>query len=293
MSVLGMLLSLLLLTSSLLQPTSSHSVLKDIEKHDEKDKILLADVILSSLNATATCLEKENLFVDIMICLRILEAYVKGVMEPWAMNPEMEPINEKMKTISMKLEEILSRSISYLSEAVSGNLDVFEVLIQADFWKIPQPSLLAKDTVIPIGLAPLEPVNEDASELCTITLLNNSGSKESCMYSDVCRQLMTTPVNSHVQIFQQLMYFLFSKMLGCRNGMFEHTQDYLNRVCSKLMDMNTEIESRNYHNSSRDDFLENIMLCGTAGYIDFYKPHWLVNILRWQKADGCFSTTCK
>ncbi|XP_006896704.1 PREDICTED: UPF0764 protein C16orf89-like [Elephantulus edwardii] len=294
MSVLGMLLSLLLLISSLQQPTSSHSVLHDIATHDEKDKVLLADVILSSLNATATCLEKENLFSDVMTTLRILQAYVKGVMELWAMNPAMEPISKKMKMFSIKLEELVNKSISYSSVALSGNLGIFEVLTRADFWKILQPSPLIKDTVIPIELTPLEPMKEDSSESCLATLLNNRGNSESCTYSDVCRQLMTTPANLHDLKIQQLLFFLSSKMIGCTNGMFEHTQDYLNRVCSNLMDMNAQIESFKYHSSFRSDFLESIMFCGAAGFHEFYKPHWLVNILHWQNAtDGCFSTSCK
>ncbi|XP_006896706.1 PREDICTED: UPF0764 protein C16orf89-like [Elephantulus edwardii] len=294
MSVLGMLLSLLLLTLSRQHPTSPQFLLKDIETHDENDTTPMADVILSSLNAATTCLEKKNnLFVDDVISLRILQAYVKGITELWARNPEMESIDKKMKTFSRKLEYILGRSIFQLSKALSGKLGVFEVLIREDFWKVPQPLLLTKDTVIPTRLYTVEIVRANTSEICTITLLNNSGHPKSCTYTEFCRQLMTMPVHSHSQRIQQLMYFLFSKMIGCRNGMYKKSQQYMNRVCSKLMNENAEIESTNYHSSSRDEFLESIMLCGTAGFVNFYNSRWLVNILRWQKAtDGCFSTAC-
>ncbi|XP_006895306.1 PREDICTED: UPF0764 protein C16orf89-like [Elephantulus edwardii] len=292
MSFLGLLLSLLLLTSSLLQPTSSHSVLKDIKNHADREKMRMADVILSSLNASTTCLEKKgDLFVDDLICLRILQAYVKGVTEPWARNSVMEPISKKMKTFSLKLEELFNRSSSHLFEALSNNLSEFEWIIQADFWKVPQPLLLTHDTMILNVLSLPEPLKANISEECIVNLLQSSGHPESCTYSDTCRYIVTKPVNTHGQRIFQLMYFLFSEMIGCTNGMFANTQDYMNFFCTNLMEENIEIENSKYHSSYRDHFLETTMLCGTAGFFDFYKSHWFVNIFHWQKAtDGCFST---
>ncbi|XP_006895307.1 PREDICTED: UPF0764 protein C16orf89 homolog [Elephantulus edwardii] len=291
MSVLGMLLSLLLLTSSLQQPTSSHSVSKDIENHADRDKMRMADVILSSLNASTTCLEKKkNLILDDVSYLRILQAYVKGVKEPWAKNPVMEPVIKRMETFSMKLDELLNRSISHLNKASFSNPNEVELIIQEDFWKVPQDLLLTHDTMISV-LGILEPLKANIRKECLVNLLQSSSHPESCTYSDVCRYVVTKSVNTHSQRIFQLMYFLFSKMIGCTNGMFANTQEYLNFFCIGLMIDNNETESRKYHSSFRDDFLENIMLCGIAGFFDFYKSHWFVNILRWQKPrDGCFNT---
>lgn len=68
-------------------------------------------------------------------------------------------------------------------------------------------------------------------------------------------------------------------------------EEIYNRICSDIypemmaMEQKRTFDKSNYQ---RDLYMEQAMVCGSMGYVDFLSSERLRNILSWQRKDGCF-----
>ncbi|XP_046521328.1 UPF0764 protein C16orf89 homolog isoform X2 [Equus quagga] len=288
MASLGLLLLLLLLAPRPLWPSS-------LPPPDTPEgKATIAGFILSALERATSFLQERlpEVNLDGVVGFRVLEGQLQGVQEKWARDPLLQPLNLRVRKLAARLAPLLHRSIFYLRLSDPEYLREFQPTIQPGFWKLPQAWTHTNASMVYPTFQPEDSFSEEHSDLCLVQLLGTGADdRQPCRLSDFCRTLMTRPGCSGYCLSHQLLFFLLARMKGCMEGLFCQTQLYMNLFCANMMDLNQRAEAIGYAYSTQDIFMENIMLCGIAGFSDFYKLRWLEVILAWQKPrEGCFGT---
>ncbi|KAM6155913.1 UPF0764 protein C16orf89 homolog [Rhynchocyon petersi] len=286
MSVLGLPILFLLLALSPLQ-TSSLPQPDTVE-----DKIEIANEILSSLERATVFLEERPWYftVNSMMAFRVLQVELRGVFYAWARNPQLQSLSQRAGNLSKKLVILLRKSISYLKTRDPARLQVFQPVVKMGFWKLTGAWIHTNASMVYDTFQSPESLLRDHNNQCIMELLGtSSNASHPCSCPEFCRNLMTTPGCSGYYLNHQLLYFLFSRMVGCKEGLFKETQHFMNLYCANMMDLNQRIEINGEAHSMQGLFMGNIMLCGVGGFADFYKLEWLETILSWQDPQGgCF-----
>ncbi|KAM6155914.1 UPF0764 protein C16orf89 homolog [Rhynchocyon petersi] len=286
MSAFRLQFLLLLLTLTPLHPSSLP------QPDTSEGKATIGSLILSSLERATVFLEEKlpDFNLDGVSGFRVLQVQLKGVQEVWAQDPLLQPLSQRAGRLSEKLVVLLRRSVSYLQLSSPIYLQEFQPIIQSGFWKLPHAWTHTNASMVYQKFPFQDPFSESDSDQCLVQLLGTrTNGSQPCRYSRFCRDFMTKTGYSGYYLSHQLLYFLFSRMLGCTKGLFSRAQDYIDLFCANMMDLNRRAEAVRYTHPIRDLFMENIMLCGLAGFADFYKLQWLEAILSWQKPlEGCF-----
>nr|XP_012303670.1 UPF0764 protein C16orf89 homolog [Aotus nancymaae] len=281
------LLLLLLLTA--LPPLWSSS-LPGLDTAEAKASI--AGLILSALERATIFLEQRlpEINLDGMVGVRVLEEQLKGVQEKWAQETLLQPLSLRVGALGEKLEAAIQRSLLYLKLSDPKYLREFLPTLQPGFWKLPHAWTHTNASLVYATFEPQDSFSEESSDMCLVQLLGTGmDSSQPCGLSDLCRSLMTKPGCLGYCLSHQLLFFLWARMRGCTQGLFQQSQDYINLFCANMMDLNCRTEAIGYEYPTRDIFMENIMFCGMGGFSDFYKLRWLEAILSWQKQrEGCF-----
>ncbi|KAM9208971.1 UPF0764 protein C16orf89 homolog [Dugong dugon] len=294
MSSLRLPLLLLLLAPSPLQP----SLLPQPDTPEVKATV--AHLILSALEGATVFLEERlpELNLDGMVGFRVLQEQLQGIQEERAGDPLLQPLSLRVGRLAGRLVTLLHRSISYQKLSDPTYLQEFQPTIQPGFWKLPHTWTRTNASMVYPTFEPEDSFLEDSSDTCLVQLLGTWISSLNGLEplppgrtaaSDFCRTLMTRAGCSGYCLSHQLLYFLSARMMGCTKGLFRQSQHYMDLFCANMMDLNRRAEAAGYAYPTQDIFMENIMLCGIGGLIDFYKLRWLEAILSWQKPrEGCF-----
>ncbi|XP_009007376.4 UPF0764 protein C16orf89 homolog isoform X4 [Callithrix jacchus] len=281
------LLLLLLLTALPLLWSSSLPGLDTAEA-----KATIAGLILSALERATVFLEQRlpEINLDGIVGVRVLEEQLTSVQEKWAQEPLLQPLSLRVGALREKLEAAIQRSLLYLKLSDPKYLREFLPTLQPGFWKLPHAWTHTNASLVYPKFEPQDSFSEESSDMCLVQLLGTGmDSSQPCGLSDLCRSLMTKPGCSGYCLSHQLLFFLWARMRGCTQGLFQQSQDYISLFCANMMDLNRRAEAIGYAYPTRDIFMENIMFCGMGGFYDFYKLQWLDAILRWQKQrEGCF-----
>uniref|UniRef100_A0A2K6TZZ2 Chromosome 16 open reading frame 89 n=1 Tax=Saimiri boliviensis boliviensis TaxID=39432 RepID=A0A2K6TZZ2_SAIBB len=312
------LLLLLLLTALPLLWSSSLPGLDTAEA-----KATIAGLILSALERATVFLEQRlpEINLDGMVGARVLEEQLKSVQEKWAQEPQLQPLSLRVGVLGEKLEATIQRSLLYLQLSDPKYLREFLPTLQPGFWKLPHAWTHTNASLVYPTFEPQDSFSEETSDMCLVQLLGTGmDSSQPCGLSDFCRSLMTKPRCSGYCLSHQLLFFLWARMSGCTQGLFQQSQDYISLFCANMMDLNRRAEAIGYKYQTRDIFMENsmasilplgqrrrvflppkaapvmelytdgpVMFCGMGGFSDFYKLQWLDAILSWQKQrEGCF-----
>uniref|UniRef100_G1T0A6 Chromosome 16 open reading frame 89 n=1 Tax=Oryctolagus cuniculus TaxID=9986 RepID=G1T0A6_RABIT len=255
-------------------------------------KAAIASLILSALERATVFLEKRlpEINLDGVVGFRVLAVQLKGVQEEWAQDPPLQPLSLRAGKLVEKLEALLPRSLRYLQLSHPQYLREFRPAVQPGFWKLPHTWTRTNASLVYSTWEPQDLFSEGSSDRCLVQLLGTGmDGAPPCRLSDPCRTLMTRPGCSGYCLSHQMLFFLWARMMGCTDGPFHHSQQYLNVLCANMMDVNRRIEAIGYTFPTQDLFLENIMFCGLAGFSDFYKRRWLEAIVSWQRLqEGCF-----
>ncbi|XP_006895305.1 PREDICTED: UPF0764 protein C16orf89-like [Elephantulus edwardii] len=255
MSTLGLLLPLLLLLA--LSPLQTSSLPKP---HTLQDKITIANEILSSLDRAMVFLEEKPWYFTTtsMMALRILHVELKGVYYTWVQITQLRPVARRAEYLSKKLVILLQRATDILKVTAPDHLQVFQPAFKMGFWKLIGAWIQTNASLVyNMSQSPIVMENDPTNQCLKELLGTRSNISKPCSYSQFCRNLVTLPVYSGNYMNHQLLYFLISRMIGCTEGMFEKTEDYMNLFCSNLMGINAKIETGKYQYSFRDTFLEN------------------------------------
>ncbi|XP_071750896.1 UPF0764 protein C16orf89 homolog [Centroberyx gerrardi] len=262
------------------------------------------DDILNSLTKGAAFLEEqhENINLDGVVGFLILQAELKEAVRTW---PHTDPLSWAQRTATValvrRLDQSLDKAVAALQQNDPKYYREFEPLLSWRFWLVPQEWSSTDSSLAYSSTRNSECYDEQLSDKCMTLLLGtwkNNGTP--CIVTKSCRDTMTRFGCPHYSLSHQLLYFMIGTMKGCSNmlkgdmrasraNMTERS--YQKIFCSNMMKSNLEIIKDDFSGQTQDIFIENILLCGLAGFSDFYKADWLQHILRLQDQDaGCFGS---
>ncbi|XP_067089338.1 UPF0764 protein C16orf89 homolog isoform X1 [Osmerus mordax] len=260
------------------------------------------DDILSNLAKGALFLEIEhqNINLDGVVGYLILQAEFKEAIRTW---PHTDPVSWAQRTSAValvrRLDQSLEKAVSALAENDPKYYREFQPLLTWTFWGVPHEWSSTDASLAYYSTRAMECYDEQLSDKCMTLLLGtwkNNGTP--CIVTKSCRDTMTRFGCPHYSLSHQLLYFMIGSMKGCSNMLKGDMrasranlteQDYQRIFCSNMMKSNQDIIKNGFTGQSQDIFIENILLCGLAGFSDFYKPDWLKHILSFQDQEmGCF-----
>ncbi|XP_075999375.1 UPF0764 protein C16orf89 homolog [Genypterus blacodes] len=260
------------------------------------------DEILGSLSRGASFLERqhEQINLDGVVGFLMLQAELKEAVRTW---PHTDTVSWAQRTSTVALIKQIDQSLAKAVPALQQNDPnyhrEFEPLLSWRFWVTPQgwsstdPSLVYSSTMVS------ECYDEQLSDKCLTLLLGTwKMNGTPCIVTKPCRDTMTRFGCPHYSLSHQLMYFMIGRMNSCTNMLkgdmrasrANMTEDSYEKIfCSNMMKSNLDIVRDGLPEHTVDIFIENILVCGLAGFSDFYKPEWLQHVLRLQDEEvGCF-----
>ncbi|MEE6498457.1 hypothetical protein FKM82_003108 [Ascaphus truei] len=212
-------------------------------------------------------------------------------MERWAMKKELYFYWLRLKRLENTLTSLTKKATYFAKQSDPQYFNDFRDLLTDSFWILPSSWNHTNPELVYLLLEDSQVFSEFFSDKCIILLLGTRNDQgESCVVSSPCRRKMTKSGYTDYLLSHQLLYFIVGKMKGCTRNLF--TQDapyYTNMFCANMMKKNVEIEYNGFPKLQQDLFMENIMLCGLSGFLDFYKLRWMNEIISWQDStSGCF-----
>ncbi|KAJ7992018.1 hypothetical protein DPEC_G00274230 [Dallia pectoralis] len=261
------------------------------------------DVILTSLEKGAAFLEQQyrNINLDGVVGYIILQAELKEAVRAW---PHTDPLSwsQRTTTVSLvkRLGQSLTKAVMELKQTDPKYYKEFEPLLTWTFWSVPHEWSTTDSSLVYSSGRSMECYDEAQSDKCMTLLLGtwkNNGTP--CIVTKLCRDTMTRFGCPYYSLSHQLLYFMIGENRGCsavlkgeirtsRSNLTE--RQYQKIFCSNMMKGNTDILQKSFSRDTQDIFIENILLCGLAGFSDFFKVDWLQHILRLQDQEvGCFT----
>ncbi|XP_053507743.1 UPF0764 protein C16orf89 homolog [Ictalurus furcatus] len=260
------------------------------------------DDILDSLSKGVNFFEQQsrNMNLDGVTGYVILQAQLQEAMKS---QTHSDSLNFSQRSIAMSLVKKLDRSLALavasLQEMDPKYYKEFEPVLSASFWSLPREWISTDPSLTYASPRSVECYDEQLGDKCMTLLLGTwKDNGTPCIVTKACRDTMTQFGCPHYSLSHQLLYFMIGTMKGCtrmlkgevRLSQVNITVEHYQRIfCSNMMKSNQEISIKGITEQTQDIFIENILLCGLAGFSDFYKATWLQHILAWQdKKLGCF-----
>ncbi|XP_076839422.1 UPF0764 protein C16orf89 homolog isoform X2 [Brachyhypopomus gauderio] len=262
----------------------------------------IIDDILESLSKGVTFFDKQcrNINLDGVVGYVILKAQLQEATRSWP-NSDFLSLFQRSIALSLvkKLDRSLSHAVTSLQETDSKYYKEFEPILDTSFWSLPREWSFTDPTLVYSSTRTTECYDEQQGDKCLTLLLGTwKDNGTPCIVTKSCRDTMTRFGCPHYSLSHQLLYFMVGTMKGCsrmlkgdlRLSRVNITVEHYQKIfCSNMMKGNQEIVSSGFTSQIQDIFIENILLCGLAGFSDFYKADWLQHILAWQdKKLGCF-----
>uniref|UniRef100_A0A8B9BD69 Chromosome 16 open reading frame 89 n=1 Tax=Anser brachyrhynchus TaxID=132585 RepID=A0A8B9BD69_9AVES len=255
--------------------------------------------VISALEKVTVFMESryQDINLDAVLGFHVLQA-----LEKWPSEHELLAQRTRVESVVKKLSSLIEKATYSLAQNDPKYFKEFAPILGPHFWVFPH-SWNQTDTLLAYtSFGSSKCFTEKTSDTCYTYLLGTCYCalqlyrtgiglplSDSSTPSVTCRNIMTQLGCSGYSLSHQLFYFMFADMKGCSDHLFLRTQYYKNIFCASMMKINLQIESNGFESSSRDLFMENILLCGMSGFSDFYKLRWLEKILSWQKPkEGCF-----
>ncbi|XP_062264149.1 UPF0764 protein C16orf89 homolog [Platichthys flesus] len=260
------------------------------------------DDVLGSLSRGASFLEQqhEQINLDGVVGFLMLQAELKEAVRTW---PHTDPVSWAQRTATValvkRLDQTFEKAVAALQQNDPKYYREFEPLLSWSFYLIPKEWSLTDPSLVYPSTMTTECYDEQLSDKCLTLLLGTwKMNGTPCIVTKPCRDTMTQFGCPHYSLSHQLLYFMIGKMRGCTNLLKGDTRptranmtekNYQRIFCSNMMKTNLDIIKDGLTEQTVDIFIENILICGLAGFSDFYKADWLQHILRLQDEEvGCF-----
>ncbi|MCI4385444.1 hypothetical protein PGIGA_G00050600 [Pangasianodon gigas] len=260
------------------------------------------DDILDSLSKGVHFFEQQsrNMNLDGVVGYVILQAQLQ---EATKSQTHSDSLNLSQRSIAVslvkKLDKSMALAVTSLQEMDPKYYKEFEPVLSASFWSLPREWISTDPSLAYTSPRSVECYDEQLGDKCMTLLLGTwKDDGTPCIVTKACRDTMTRFGCPHYSLSHQLLYFMIGTMKGC-TGMLKGevrlsrvniTVEHYQRIfCSNMMKSNQEMGIKGFSEQTQDIFMENILLCGLAGFSDFYKAAWLQHILAWQDKElGCF-----
>lgn len=260
------------------------------------------DDLLDSISKGVTFFENQckNINLDGILGYVILQVQLQEATRS-PVHSDSLSLSQRVLATSLvkKLDKSLACAISTVRVTDPKYFKEFEPVLVTSFWSLPHKWSSTDPSLAYPSQQSTECYDELLSDKC-MTLLLGTWKEDGtpCIVTKTCRDNMTQFGCAYYSLSHQLLYFMIGKLKGCsrmlkgdtRQPRVNITVEHYQRIfCSNMMKSNQEIISNNFAGHLQDIFIENILLCGLAGFSDFYNPVWLQNLLTWQDKElGCF-----
>uniref|UniRef100_A0A8B9JNQ4 Uncharacterized protein n=1 Tax=Astyanax mexicanus TaxID=7994 RepID=A0A8B9JNQ4_ASTMX len=214
----------------------------------------LIDDLLESLSKGVSFFEKQsgNINLDGVVGYVILQAQLLEATRSW---PHSDFVSLSQRSTAMSLIKKLDRSLTHAVRSLQQTDPKYYK------GKTQHKSLALKSTL------------------------------KKCI-TQMCKCTLTACLVHLEKKWQKIGQKGCSRMLkgDMRLSRINITVEHYQRIfCSNMMKSNLDSISNGITGQIQDIFIENILLCGLAGFSDFYKADWLQHILQWQDRElGCF-----
>uniref|UniRef100_A0A8C6UFM6 Uncharacterized protein n=1 Tax=Neogobius melanostomus TaxID=47308 RepID=A0A8C6UFM6_9GOBI len=240
----------------------------------------MIDDVLSSLARGADFLEgqHEHINLDGVVGYLMLQAEGRGA-DLASLGPVSWAQRSSVVGLVRRLDQSLERAVSALRQSEPNYYREFEPLLTWRFWSVPGSWVTTDSSLVYSSTLSAECYDEQLSDKCLTLLLGTwKQNGTPCIVTKPCRDMMTRFGCPFYSLSHQLLYFMIGAMKGCSNLLKGDTRaSRVNMTEDGLSALNADI------------FMENILVCGLAGFSDFYKVDWLQHIFRLQDVEvGCF-----
>ncbi|CAL1587547.1 unnamed protein product [Knipowitschia caucasica] len=262
------------------------------------------DDVLNSLTRGVDFLERQHsqINLDGVVGFLMMQAELKAAVQSW---PHSDPVSWAQRgravVLVRRLELSLERAVAALKQNDLDYYREFEPLMSWRFWQVPGSWISTDPSLVYSSTLSSECYDENLSDKCLTLLLGTwKQNGTPCIVTKQCRDMMTRFGCPFYSLSHQLLYFMIGHMKGCSNLLKGDSrasrvnmtdQSYQSIFCSNMMKTNQDLLTLGLELGAMntDIFLENILVCGLAGFSDFYKSDWLQHILRLQDVEvGCF-----
>ncbi|XP_066498450.1 UPF0764 protein C16orf89 homolog isoform X2 [Hoplias malabaricus] len=262
----------------------------------------LIDEVLEGLSKGVAFFEKqsENMNLDGVVGYVILQAQLQEATRSWP-HSDFVSLSQRSTAVTLvkKLDRSLTHAVRSLQDTDPEYYKEFEPILETSFWALPRDWTYTDPSLVYSSLGRTKCFDEQLGDKCMTLLLGTwKDNGTPCIVTKSCRDTMTKFGCSYYSLSHQLLYFMIGTMKGCsrmlkgdmRLSRVNITVEHYQRIfCSNMMKSNQQIISNGFSGQTQDIFIENILLCGLAGFSDFYKADWLQHILLWQDKElGCF-----
>lgn len=206
----------------------------------------------------------------------------------------------KTRTEIKKILSAKSGNNSYYMES----LPVSHVLMESKYWSYPvnwksgifkstAPKTLSKNYFTLEKLIWHGKPNEKESDKCIIEVLKEF-ENNTCQIADDCEAMLVEDDNPQgYSTTHRLLLLILAKVFNCKELKSVSSDELILKYCSSILQNLIRLEALGFPYSTSDLAIEEVLLCGSQGYLEFLHNHWMNTILSWQKPNGCFNSSLK
>ncbi|XP_043463011.1 UPF0764 protein C16orf89 homolog isoform X2 [Leptopilina heterotoma] len=206
----------------------------------------------------------------------------------------------KTRTKIKRLISAKSGSDSYYMESLPAN----HVLMEPKYWSHPvnwksdnfkstAPKNLHKNDFIIQKLIWHGKPDENESDKCIIGILKEF-QNNTCEIADDCEAMLLEDDDPQgYSTTHRLLLLMIAKAFNCKELKTVSSDELVPKYCSSILQNLKSLDALGFPSTSLDLAMEEVLLCGTQGYLEFLHNQWLNNILSWQKPSGCYDAFSK
>ncbi|XP_051169011.1 UPF0764 protein C16orf89 homolog isoform X2 [Leptopilina boulardi] len=246
----------------------------------------------------------EEMNIDAIFGLTLGEAHLISASShsnvrllTWEQKNNLKKLLKKCKKIRNQMKKILSikseiDSIGYsnLTDPIywTGPIDW-----KSDFLKSTVPRKLIANHETIMNLLWNGRPNEDESDSCIVDTFKEV-EQNICQITDDCEMMLSEDDNPQgFATTHRLLLIMVSKAFDCEELKKISSDKLIPKFCSSILQNLIDIERVGFPAPLPDLVMEEVLLCGAQGYLEFINDHWLNIILNWQEPSGCFSASPK
>ncbi|XP_078041570.1 UPF0764 protein C16orf89 homolog [Augochlora pura] len=131
---------------------------------------------------------------------------------------------------------------------------------------------------------------EEESDRCLGEIVKN-GLNYRYRMPDTCNQiLMRRDLTRGYPLTHRLLIVQVAKTLRCEYGLPVRSSDLAASYCSSILQDLTDIEAAGFPYQTPDLMMEQVLLCGMEGFLEFTGGHFERLVLDWANPRGCYSS---
>ncbi|PAA72839.1 hypothetical protein BOX15_Mlig015391g1 [Macrostomum lignano] len=267
-------------------------------------KVATADALQATLDALTAAVDFvsdniDSVNLDGAIGLRMAEGQTKALLAHyWSRLPQgaaarlAELHSRAGRAANRAVQSVRRRTPVYYANA--GNM------IREHFWDTFYPAR-------PLPRAAVRAADKDKdfdekfSDDCIKEFYGPDGKSPGCSVSERCWRGLVLPTGlTGYSLTHQLFYLMNGVQAGCLSNLTAQARAHppagtdgslagvFDNFCARIFVEASKLETAGFPKPDRDLFMEQVGLCGLAGYPEFARWRWLPVLLSWQRANGCF-----